>query len=75
MKIEDPDVPLIRWLKDGAPAGIDNFPENVGVFPEAPEGPTFELPLTWFNDSFVMTALRCRSVFFFGGSELTVGTS
>ena len=31
----DPDVPLAEWLRDGAPAGITQQPENVGVGPPA----------------------------------------
>ena len=38
-KARDPDPPVVEWLTEGAPAGIDYHPTNVGVFPEAFEDP------------------------------------
>ena len=37
---KDPDEPLARWLKSGAPAGITAQPECVGIFPESRAPPT-----------------------------------
>ena len=31
----DPDTPLLRWLRDGAPAGILHIPEAVGGVPHS----------------------------------------
>eukprot|EP00974_Lingulodinium_polyedra_P002562 240318-Lingulodinium_polyedra.AAC.1 len=33
----DPDVHVIRWLRDGAPGGLRELPEHCGVFPTAAE--------------------------------------
>ena len=48
----DPDTPLLKWLRYGAPAGIDEHPEAVGVFPMASEPPSREFPLTSFDEGF-----------------------
>ena len=49
----DPDLPLIRWLIEGAPAGILQEPECVGVFPLVDEDPTYEFPLAWYDERFM----------------------
>ena len=46
----DPDKPLIRWLSEGAPAGILRHPECVGVFPLAKEPPSKEFELTPWDE-------------------------
>ena len=46
----DPDVPVIDWLLNGAPAGIDYHPENVGIFPTAYEPPTNEWNLCYYSE-------------------------
>ena len=42
----DPDQPLVRWLFNGAPAGIESHPDNVGVFPPSEVPPSYDIDLT-----------------------------
>ena len=47
----DRDVPLAERLKDGAPAGITQQPENVGVFPTSVSPPSEEFALSFWGGS------------------------
>ena len=49
----DPDTPVVRWLREGAPAGITKHPENVGVFPEDSPAPSYEFDFTHHSETFV----------------------
>mgnify|MGYP001083736291 CR=1 FL=1 len=42
----DPDYDLIRWLFEGAPAGIDKQPGSAGIFPPSAEPPSREFELS-----------------------------
>ena len=43
----DPDKAVIKWLRSGAPAGIEAHPEQCGIFPVAEEPPSGEFELSY----------------------------
>ena len=49
----DPDTPLADWLFRGAPAGVDEHPECVGIFPLANEPPSREFKPTYYTEGCV----------------------
>ena len=46
-KAKDPDVALVRWLLEGAPAGIEKHPESLGIFPQSEAAPSKDFELSF----------------------------
>ena len=45
----DPYETLLRWPREGAPAGLDEELEDAGIFPQSHEPPSKEFELRWYE--------------------------
>ena len=55
-RAKDPDHPFVRWLRQGAPAGISAQPESVGIFPPSDKTAEDERELSYYYDGFCNTS-------------------